>query len=66
MKKAIEEMTYKDYFSQPKKVRVLIDHLSYCKSAVNAMKRKHIRANRNPGYFLDQIKKTEKLLKQVR
>jgi hypothetical protein len=48
------------------KERKLQDHLSYCKSAVAGLKRKHIRGKRNPGYFLDQIKKTEKLLKQFK
>jgi hypothetical protein len=56
----------KEYLSKPKKVRKLIDHISYCKSAVLALKRKHRLGKKNPGYFLDQIKKTEKLLKQVR
>jgi len=53
------------YKRHKSKKRILEEHLSYCKSAVAGLKRKHIRANKNPGYFLDQIKKTEKLLSKL-
>jgi hypothetical protein len=59
-------MNLKEYFSKPKHVRKLINHISYCQSAIYALERKPRFGKNNPGYFRDQIKKTEKLLKQIK